>query len=344
MEVRVELNPVFDSAPLNAGLGIIAEPLRAGDSAIRQLAAERMEAESLFRLQPPETADELHTQSVLIAQALLGSRNSLRFSLPAQVVLPSSGGNPPSLMSLPADYLQQKMGELFPRQSPSRLRSRLRMRLADLEQSRYAGVATAARLIRFAVVRHLVYAVLPAGNPSLREPADSAAAFLPEWTAFDPEGRLIVSSVGAAESYIAQMQAYLAVLHLAISLAPYMFADGEYQFRRHHMLIQLIRQAQALAVFQTDDIIRRIRQMAAEGLLNLGLSLSLPYFDDQSLQVRLYDFPVIPGRTEFVPAFVALAARREQLRVAQAAGLSQSTRLHLLALLKDVERAFAPVD
>jgi hypothetical protein len=57
--------------------------------------------------------------------------------------------------------------------------------------------------------------------------------------------------------------------------------------------------------------------------------------------MRLYEFEVIPkGRVLFVPAFVVLAARREQNRVAQEFHGSDSTRMHLLAELKALEQAF----
>jgi len=71
-----------------------------------------------------------------------------------------------------------------------------------------------------------------------------------------------------------------------------------------------------------------------------GLSLSLPYFDDQMLEMRLLDLEVIPGRTLFIPAFVVLAARREQERVAQDKRLSHSTRIYLVSQLKTLEHAF----
>jgi hypothetical protein len=77
--------------------------------------------------------------------------------------------------------------------------------------------------------------------------------------------------------------------------------------------------------------------------LNRGLSLSLPYFDDQRLQVRTLDFEVVPaGRIMFVPGFVVRAAREEAAKVAQDTRLSLSTRRHLLAELQMLEQAFGP--
>ena len=77
--------------------------------------------------------------------------------------------------------------------------------------------------------------------------------------------------------------------------------------------------------------------------MNRGLSLSLPYFDDRALEMKLYEFDVIPpGRTMFVPAFVALAAAREQEKIEQDAALDPSTRMHLLEEIKTLQRAFEP--
>jgi len=87
--------------------------------------------------------------------------------------------------------------------------------------------------------------------------------------------------------------------------------------------------------------VRVIRQRAGAHDLNRGLSLSLPYFDDQALEIRTHDFEVIPaGRIMFVPAFVVRAVSEEQAKVAQDTRLSPSTRKYLLQELKVLETAF----
>jgi hypothetical protein len=71
------------------------------------------------------------------------------------------------------------------------------------------------------------------------------------------------------------------------------------------------------------------------------LSLDLPYFDDQSLEIKIHHFVIIPaGRIMFVPAFVVRAAIEEQAKVAQDTRFSQSTRKHLLAELQMLGNAF----
>ncbi len=165
--------------------------------------------------------------------------------------------------------------------------------------------------------------------------------YLPQWVAFDDKDKLLVNSISEAEAHVASMQRFLAVLHTAAALAPYIIADEEYQQKRYGMLGQLVNQGRALARYQTSDIIKNIWRRAKAQDLNRGLSLSLPYFDDQDLELKTHDFEVIPaGRIMFVPAFMVRAAREEQVKVAQDTRLDPSTRKHLLAELKMLEEAF----
>ncbi|MCI0710947.1 MAG: hypothetical protein L0154_12375 [Chloroflexi bacterium] len=166
--------------------------------------------------------------------------------------------------------------------------------------------------------------------------------YLPQWVAFDEEGHILVTSTQAAEAHIASMQQFINVLHAAVALAPYMVADGEYQRKRYGILGQLINQGRALALYQTTEIIDTIKRRAAANDLNRGLSLSLPYFDDQTLQMKMHDFVVIPaGRIMFVPALVVRAVHEEQAKVAQDTRLSTSTRKYLLNELQELGEAIA---
>jgi hypothetical protein len=166
--------------------------------------------------------------------------------------------------------------------------------------------------------------------------------YLPQWVAFDDEECLLVNTVSEAEAYLASMQRFMTILHTAVSLAPYLVADETYQQKRYGMLGQLINQGRALARYQTGEIIRTIQQRALAHDLNRGLSLSLPYFDDQLLEMKLHNLEVVPaGRIMFVPAFVVRASRLEQAQVTQDTRLNSSTRKYLLTQLKMLEEAFA---
>ena len=165
--------------------------------------------------------------------------------------------------------------------------------------------------------------------------------YLPQWVAFDDHDRLLVNSVSEAEADIKSMHRFLNVLFAARSLAPYILADDEYHNKHYGMLGQLVNQGRALARFMTSDIIRTVKMRAAAQSLNRGLSLRLPYFDDQDLEIKTHNFVVIPaGRIMFVPAFVVRAAREERAKVAQDTRFSASTRKHLLVELQILEEAF----
>jgi hypothetical protein len=169
--------------------------------------------------------------------------------------------------------------------------------------------------------------------------------YLPQWVAFDDHDHLLVNSVSEAEADIKSMQRFLNVLFAARSLAPYMIVDEEYHNKHYGMLGQLVNQGRALARFMTADIIRTVKTRAEAQSLNRGLSLRLPYFDDQALELETHDFVVIPaGRIMFVAAFVVRAAREEQAKVAQDTRFSVSTRKHLLAELRMLEDAFKASD
>jgi hypothetical protein len=181
------------------------------------------------------------------------------------------------------------------------------------------------------------------GRGELLVPYAEAARkfYLPQWVAFDEEDHLLVNSAEEAEAHIASMQRFMEVLHLARSFAPYIVADEQYQQKRYGMLGQLINQGRALARYETHEIINTIKERAAQHDLNRGLSLSVPYFDDQELTSALESFEVIPqGRIMFVPAFVVRAARLQQAKVADDTRLSPSTRKHLIQELKMLETAF----
>jgi hypothetical protein len=165
--------------------------------------------------------------------------------------------------------------------------------------------------------------------------------YLPQWVAFGKNDRLLVNSVGEAEAHIGSMQRFLSVIFAARSLAPYMIADEEFQRKRYGMLGQLVNQGRGLARYQTRDVIRTIKDRAAAQSLNRGLSLRLPYFDDQDLKMELHHFVVIPaGRIMFVPAFVVRAAHEEQGKVTQDTRFGPSTRKHLMLELQMLADAF----
>ncbi len=160
--------------------------------------------------------------------------------------------------------------------------------------------------------------------------------------AFDEAGKLLVRSIAEAEACIRAMQRYVDLLHAAITVAPYMVMDDTYQEKRYGILGQLVNQGRSLALHETGDIVEIIRQRASAHDLNRGLSIALPYFDDQELQLCLQKIVIVPsGRISFEPDYLVQAARREAVLVGQDTHLSLSTRYHLLAEIRMLEKVFS---
>ena len=165
--------------------------------------------------------------------------------------------------------------------------------------------------------------------------------YLPQWVAFDDKGSLLARNLPEAESMINSLMKYSLILNLVTGLAPYMVADEEYQRKYYGITGQLVNQGRALARYEMKEIIHTIQLRVASHTLDRGLSLSLPYFNDQTLKIESFNFEVIPvGRVMFVPAFVVLAVRAQAAKVARQSQLSHSTRRQILLELSTIERAF----
>jgi hypothetical protein len=103
----------------------------------------------------------------------------------------------------------------------------------------------------------------------------------------------------------------------------------------------LIQRGRALARQAVEEMIAEIQLRAGRHMLDRGLRISLPYFDDRRLSLRYWTFTVIPqGRIMFVPSFVVLAVEREAKRVSTARELTPTTRTHLLESLQALGSAF----
>ena len=165
--------------------------------------------------------------------------------------------------------------------------------------------------------------------------------YLPQWVAFDENDSLLVNSVAEAEAYLLSMQRYVSILHISSSLASYMVADEEYQRKRYGILGQVINQGRALANYKTRQIIQTIQDRVAQGTLNRGLSITLPYYNDQDLRMDETNLDVIPaGRVSFKPVFVVRAVSLESAKVSQDTRLNSSTRKYLLKELEMLEQVF----
>ena len=165
--------------------------------------------------------------------------------------------------------------------------------------------------------------------------------YLPQRVAFDQDGGLLADSIDEGEACVASLQGSYRLLQEAAMICPSIVADETYQRKRAGILAQLVDQGRALARYYANEIVSKIRRRAEDGSLNRGLRLSLPYFDDGEMALRLHEMEIIPGgRIVFLPAFVVRAMQQERARVTRDLRISQSSRRHLLKLLAGIEQAF----
>jgi hypothetical protein len=364
----LSLDPNHKSLP---GVDVVASHLR----------DEYEQQQALVNAQPVMTQRFLEQQARQVGEAIIQDLAQIRFSFPDSVTLSGKqhpvpdesreqlvGGLMDRLTRTEArQTLRQRLSELESASNPAlasaaslfrhvlatqlvhtMLPSGRSVKYLTVEGDEIPSIPVASDLEPESAITAATDAIVEEAEPEsgrgdLLVPYVPAARrfYLPQWVAFDDEGRLLVNNVNEAEAHIASMQRFLFVLHAAVALAPYIVADDDYQKKRYGMLGQLVNQGRALARFLTDEIIQTIKRRAKANDLNRGLSLSLPFFDDQALEVKTHDFEVIPaGRIMFVPAFVVRAVREEQAKVAQDTRLSPSTRKYLLLELSKLEEAF----
>lgn len=235
-----------------------------------------------------------------------------------------------------------------------------------LEGSADQGIAAFGGLLRFATSHALIYDRVPAGkeviysmisgedipsipqtwqedNPQANgsEAGYASRFYLPQWVAFDENGQLLVENIEAAEFCIASLQNYLGILRWAVMLAPYMVVDSVYRQKYYGILGQFVNQSRAICNYWTNEIIATIRRRSGSNRLNRGLSLTIPYFDDQAVVLRKLEFGIIPpGRVMFVPAFLIMAVQEQITMVRHNTTLNFSTRKHLLDQLERIVKSF----
>ncbi len=330
--------------------------------------------QALFQAQPDAVQHCIEAQGRQIAEALTGSRVQVHFVLPDVVRVEVDSGMSP-LIPVPPDYREQTVRGVKAGLMRNDILAAVCQRLDGLEREPPTSVSVGASLTRYATAEWMIRQMLPTGRSgaSLRQAGEQMAEMapaltdhgsgaeqetgprslevplvpaarrhlVPQWVAVDGD-QLLVHSAAEAQACMESMRHFMAVLGMAAQLAPYAQADPEYQRKHDGMHDQITEQGWAMGRYWTCETIRIIRQRAEAHNLNRGLSLSLPYFDDQALEMKKLEIEVIPaGRIMFIPALVWRSAREEQDNIAQDRRLSPGTRAHLLVQLKMLEQAFA---
>jgi hypothetical protein len=157
-----------------------------GDSAVSQLRQEYIGYQELMYVQPPLVQRFLETQASSLAEAVIQGLPQVRFTLPDRVVLQKQDGEAKTA-SVPAESREQMLGGLMDRLLRTDLRTAVRLRFGELEQSSNRAVSVSASLLRHAVVRHLVHNMLPSGRSVQYEVAEEEIPSLPVKGGLEPD-------------------------------------------------------------------------------------------------------------------------------------------------------------
>ncbi|HEX9029667.1 MAG TPA: hypothetical protein VF823_10880, partial [Anaerolineales bacterium] len=131
------------------------------DHLYRQQQEEYESHQALLNAQSPLVQRFLEAQARFIATAIVQNQSQVRFTLPDRVTGPAERDK---VVSIPPDCREQSVGSLIDRLTRTDLRTALRQRLSELEQSTKRGVALGASLTRHATVLYMVRSMLPSGR------------------------------------------------------------------------------------------------------------------------------------------------------------------------------------
>jgi hypothetical protein len=144
---------------------------------------------------------------------------------------------------------------------------------------------------------------------------------------------------GQAETRVNQLSQYIQWLHTVEALYPGWTSADLYNEKYGQLVDLLTDQGRALAHQYTGDLIREVQESSRGGLR--GLTLFIPYLDEQLYRMTTYEVVVIPrSRIPYRPQFVVSACRIAQQEVRKNPRLSQSTRWQLVLQLDRVIQAF----
>ncbi|MGB9639533.1 MAG: hypothetical protein ACPL3P_04800 [Anaerolineales bacterium] len=332
---------------------------------------------NLLNAQPPHVRDFFSDQAWIIVKTIEEGKESLCFHFPDNLIIPSdpNGGMLQKASILPR-YRTQKIAKRLHWKNHQDLVSRLIDRLDELERSTSIAVGLCAKLLRYLIAVRLfnqlpypkadgeaqvIEAMVARNDFSLLEnryfgdnnaPASQISmgnknnakrtSFFPEWAAFDHQGVLLELSEAEINQRMQRLQDYIHQLFLILAIEPAMMDDGDFQACYWGMANQWRQQGKAFAHYQTLQIVRSIRKRVEDNSLNRGLSISLPYFDDQALEIRLFDFEVIPpGRILFDPNFMIDAVEISKQRVKDDISFDEITKENIISELDFLQKAFA---
>ncbi len=277
---------------------------------MQQLRQSLQWAEQLFARQPAELRAAYQESGEQVAAALTKNTFSFTFRFPDRIALEDS------LRMVPHRSVQ--VGSLFNQIRKISCNAAILSNLNALGSPATGVMASCARLVAYLAARDILMNRVP--DVTMASQTESQ----------DADG---------LKNRVEQLSQYVEWLRTAEQLYPGWTADDLYNERYAQVVAELTEQGRLLATRYTDDLIHEVQESAQTGIR--GLTLYIPYLDEQQYQMARYEVVVVPvSRIQFRPQFVVSACRIAQQEVRKNPRLSQSTRWQLVLQLDRVTQAF----
>ncbi|MFZ5808213.1 MAG: hypothetical protein ACOY16_02925 [Chloroflexota bacterium] len=288
-----------------------------------QLNTARIQA--LCLVQTPAVRQHFVEQGQIICQAILQGSSKVQFRFPERIRLLGDDLQTWREENIARRYRQQWAGNRLLRGRSGELVKSFIQRMSELQSSADEAIATCAEIIRYQTALAL-FSSLP--RKVVEETSSGVDA-------------LAASTLEEAECQVHELEGYVHVLTMAFAVEPAIGEEEAYSNMTSRMIQRLIEAGLSYCQRSTLQIISTIRQRVAQNSLNRGLSVSIPYFDDEVLQLRRFDLEVIPpSRILFEPIFVVNAVQEAKKMVSDDPNLSPGTRQHLFEQLEVLEKSF----
>lgn len=301
----------------------------------------------LWRNQTKDIQQHFVDQAERILRAIQENVSSFEFLLPEKVVLVDPFTHTYREETIPTRYRRQIIGRRLLRRSSSTL-SNVLQRLSDLQSSSRLSLSLSANILRYWIAR-LWLNQIPEGKPLPGSEGELSSHSevkiqhcFPQWQLINSKGEPLFSAREEAEHRIQAIEATLQSLLSAMALDPDIVEEEAFRSRYTALLAQWVEQGRAYSEYLTKVIVSTIRQRENQHTLNRGLTISLPYFDDQRLEIRYLDLEIVPaGRIAFEEVFLLQAVQKAKQFVFNDSKLSPTTRQHILAELAFLENSFS---
>lgn len=306
---------------------------------------------SLWRNQTPEVQQHFLRQAEQILRAIQENSSTVEFFLPEKVILSDSVAKTFREESIPKRYRHQLLHQRVTQRKKSSL-SRVLQHLCDLQNSSHLSISLSASILRYWVA-HLWLNQIPQGEslpvnsdkydrPSDQNEVDQPDRYFPQWMLIDADGQPLFSSISEAKTRIQSIEETLQSLLSMIAFDPAIVEEKAFRSRYTGLITQWIEQGRAYSEYLTKQIVAEIRHRNSQHTLNRGLTIRLPYLNDQLLEIEFLEIEVVPaGRIAFEAVFLLQAIHRTEQRLSENIKFSPTTRQHILAELKILETSFS---